>query len=261
MTDLELLPPIEGLRFNEEAHLYVYDSKILGTLRVDSVSQVLTATGGKAWNPARWRQKLMREHGLNQAEADARMEVIRTTRAQIGTNFHALVQQHLLGEEVNTGLGESFDGEPGRIFAVWLREFLPRVGKVLIIEQPLIHKGAFYAGTPDLLAEIDGRLTLVDWKTCQPDKARVRQEWIWQQGAYCSAIKSCYNLDVLHGLNVMIWDGGIRCQPWNHADLLVGWQNFAGFLVEHHARQAYLGHEANLAALTAMESMFSPGLP
>ena len=258
MASLELLPPVEGLHFNEEAHIYTYDSKILGTLRVDSVSQVLTATGAKAWNPSRWRQSLMKNNGWDMAQADAEMERIRKTRAQVGTNFHALAQDCLMDNSLNGALYESFEGEPGRILNVWLEQFSPRIGKVFIIEQPLIHKGAFFCGTPDLVAEIDGELTLVDWKTCQPDKARVRQEWIWQMGAYCSAIKSCYNLDIHHGINVMVWDGGIRCQSWNHADLLQGWQNFAGFLAEHHARQAYLGHEANLAALTAMQPMFSP---
>jgi len=257
MVTLDLLPSIAGLRFNEKAHAYTYDSRVLGTLKVDSVSQVLTATSATVFNPSRWRQSLMRNNGWDMDRADLEMESIRTTRAQVGTNFHALAQECLLSAPPRQHLLDSFDGEPGRILIGWQEQFLPRIGKVLIIEQPLIHKGAFYCGTPDLLAEVDGVLTLVDWKTCQPNKARVRQEWIWQMGGYASMIKSCYNIDVRHGLNVMLWDGGIQYQAWNHADLLQGWQNFAGFLVEHHARQAYLGNEANLAALTAMQSMFS----
>ena len=151
------------------------------------------------------------------------------------------------------------DDEPDRIFRGWLEQFFPRIGKVLIIEQPLLHKGAFYCGTPDLVAEVDGIMTLVDWKTCQPGKARVRQDWLLQQGAYASAIYSCYGIELHRGMNVMLWDGGLSVQAWNRADLLQGWAKFAGYLMEHHAREAQMGSKVNHAALCAMEPMFTGG--
>ena len=205
--------------------------------------------GGQVFNPSRWRQKLMRENNWNEAQANAEMEHVRSTRAQIGTDFHALVQEWLLTEQLAS---PNFD-EPERMFEAWRQDFFPRIGEVRLIEAPLVHRGALYVGTPDLLAEIDGRLTLVDWKTCQSaEKARVRDDWIMQQGAYTSLIKSCYNLDVHHGMNVMVWDGGIRVQPWNAADLRHGWQFFAGYLMEHHARHAEMGSRLHQAALDAM---------
>ena len=183
-----------------------------------------------------------------------RWRSIRTTRAQIGTDFHALVQQWLLTGQLAS---PNFD-EPERMFESWRQDFFPRIGEVRLIEAPLVHRGALYVGTPDLLAEIDGKLTLVDWKTCQSAaKARVRDDWIMQQGAYVSLIKSCYNLDVTHGMNLMVWDGGVRAQPWNAADLRHGWQFFAGYLMEFHAHQAKMGSRLHQAALDAMAPMFS----
>jgi genome maintenance exonuclease 1 len=253
LAKLNILPPVVGLEFFEPDHSYHYASKAAGRVKIDSVSQVLSSTGAKVWNPARWRQKLMRDNDWNEAQANAEMERVRSTRAQIGTDFHALVQQWLLRGGVTAD-----DREAYFMFDHWLEKFFPRIGEVRLVEQPLVHRGALYVGTPDLLAEVDGRLTLVDWKTCQSaEKARVRDDWIMQQGAYTSLIKSCYNLDVHHGMNVMVWDGGVRVQPWNAADLRHGWQFFAGYLMEHHARHAEMGSRLHQAALDAMSPMFS----
>jgi hypothetical protein len=130
------------------------------------------------------------------------------------------------------------------------------VGLVRLIEQPLIHKGAFYVGTPDLVAVVDDRLTLVDWKTCRAGSHRVRPEWLLQMGAYAAMLKSCYDLSVNHGMNVVIAEDRIVLQPWNRLDLVDGWRRFAGFLVEHHARLASFGNEINHAALTALAPLF-----
>ena len=196
----------------------------------------------------------MRDNGWNEAQANAEMERVRTTRAQIGTDFHALVQHQLLHGSLAS---PNFD-EPEQMFDAWRKDFLPRIGEVRIVEQPLVHRGALYVGTPDLLAEVDGKLTLVDWKTTQSaEKSRVRDDWIMQQGAYASLIKACYDIDVSHGMNVMVWSEGVRVQPWNAADLRHGWQFFAGYLMEHHARQAEMGSRLHQAALEAMAPMFS----
>ena len=252
MAKLNILPDIAGLEFSEPDHSYHYSSKVAGRVKIASVSQVLASTGAKTFNPSRWRQKLMRDNGWNEARANAEMENVRSTRAQIGTDFHALVQKWLVRGGVMAD-----DREAYFMFDAWLEKFFPRIGEVLLIEAPLVHRGALYVGTPDLLAEIDGKLTLVDWKTCQSEeKARVRDDWIMQQGAYVSLIKSCYNLDVTHGMNVMVWDGGVRAQPWNAADLRHGWQFFAGYLMEFHAHQAKMGSRLHQAALDAMAPMF-----
>lgn len=251
--ELDLLPPVGELSFVEDGHRYQFRSARHGLLEPTSVSQVLLATGGKSMNYSRWREALMRDRGLTVDEADAYMEQHRKERAQIGTDVHAMIQEHL------TGMGTAPPAnEAGGMFEAWRTKFSQRIGTVRLIEQPLIHRACFYVGTPDLVAEVDGRLTLVDWKTCKPDKARVRPEWLLQQGAYVQLVKSCYNLDVNYGMNVAIWDGGVLVQPWNAADLRHAWLQFAGFLMEYHARQASFGSEIHHAALTAMQPMFSP---
>ena len=257
MPVLELLPPIPGLEFQDDGHAYFYDSARFGRVRPDSVSQVMSATGAKTFNPSAWRHSLITRDGMTPAEAEAHCEHVRKTRAQIGTNFHALAQGTLMGHDLDRALYESFEGEPGLMHDRWLEQLYPRIWKVLIIEQPLIHRCALYVGTPDLLAEVDGRLTLVDWKTHRAGQGRVRPEWLIQQGAYVALIKSCYGVDVHHGGNLLVAADAVKLQSWNNADLRHGQSLFFGFLAEHHARQAALGSELHHAALTAISPMFS----
>lgn len=251
MPALDLLPPVRELSFVEDGHRYEYASR-WGTLRPLSVSGILTATGAKAMNYSAWRRSLMAKKGLDEAQADQYMEDHRKARAMIGTIFHGLVQSCLQPDvKIDTVQVES-----EAMFCAWEKKFLPRIEVVRLVEQPLIHKSCYYVGTPDLLAVIDGKLTLVDWKTCQAGKARVRPEWLLQQAAYAQLIKSCYGIDVHHGMNVVVWAGDLLVQPWNAADLRYGWATFVGYLMEYHSRQASLGDWASHAALTAMEPMF-----
>jgi hypothetical protein len=150
----------------------------------------------------------------------------------------------------------------------WCFEFLPRIGKVLLIEQPMLHRQYMYCGTPDLLAEIgapistyrgepsDCELTLVDWKTQQLGKEKVRTEWLLQIGAYAELIRACYGIELRKAAMVIVTTDSVRVQSYNYADIQQGWRRFAGFLVEYHALQAKLGSLPHHIALTKMEHLF-----
>jgi adenosine kinase len=60
---------------------------------------------------------------------------------------HACIEAELKG----IPLGREVEEEALAIFATWQREFLPRIGRVLVIESPLVHRRLYYAGTPDLV--------------------------------------------------------------------------------------------------------------
>jgi hypothetical protein len=260
MPTLELLPPIPGLSFAEQDHVYWYESRRHGLVRLDSVSQVMAATDAKTFNPSAWRQSLITRDGMTPAEAEAHCEHVRKTRAQIGTTFHLLAEHQILYDTIhNSGVAgvSDEDTEALAMFGCFMEQFFHRIGRVFIVELPLIHRGAFYVGTPDLLAEIDGRLTLVDWKTHRAGQGRVRREWLIQQGAYVALIKVCYGLDVHHGGNLLVAADGVKLQSWNSADLKHGQSLFFGFLAEYHARRAALGSHLHHAALTAIAPMFS----
>jgi len=276
---LKLLPPVEGLSFSEQEHRYTFSHPRLGVLPLYSCSQVMEATEAKAMNWSHWRKRLMTK-GLTEPEAEAAdklwprgplsleqancfMELWRNHRAQVGTDFHAHVQSALLRRPPPSVL----HNEASSILDVWIDSLLPRITDVFLIEQPLVHKACFFSGTPDLLAVIDGVLTLVDWKTQmlkyspagQPLAPKVRPEWQMQQGAYAAMIESCYGMKVERGMNWIGWAEGSKDHFWNAADLEQGWFKFAGFLMELHAREARLGSIPHSIAMQAMAPMFSNG--
>jgi hypothetical protein len=250
---LALLPPVQGLSFDEPTHEYSVDHKHLGRLVIPSVSQAMQATGAKCMNYGAWRQSLLRKGIVeSEADADAYMEQHRKRRAEIGTDFHRLSEAHLLDKPVPWATFE----EAADMLQQWSDKFLSRIGKVLLIEQPMLHRAFMYCGTPDLLAEIDGELMLVDWKTQQAGKEKVRTEWALQIGAYAKLIEHTYQITLRKAAMVIVTTDGIRIQPYNYADIQQGWRRFAGFLVEYHALQAKIGSLAHHIALTKMEHLF-----
>jgi hypothetical protein len=245
---------VEGLSFDEAEHRYTIEHKHLGTIVIPSTTQVMAATGAKCMNYSAWRHSLM-SRGMSEAGAEEYMEQHRKHRAGVGTDFHRITEVHL-------GDGDDFvnylegEAESFSMYHRWEEEFCPRIGKVLLIEQPMLHRAFMYSGTPDLLAEIDGELTLCDWKTQQAGKEKVRTEWGLQVGAYAKLIEHTYGITLRKAAMVVVTTDGVCIQSYNYADIQQGWQRYAGFLAEYHALQAKLGSLPHHIALTAMESLF-----
>lgn len=61
-------------------------------------------------------------------------------------------------------------------------------GEVLLAEEPVCHPELRYAGTPDLVTRIDGRVTLLDYKT---GKGRIFEQAHWQTRLYEMALLRC----------------------------------------------------------------------
>jgi hypothetical protein len=203
-------------------------------------------------NYSAWRQSLLRKGIVeSEADADAYMEQHRKHRAQVGTDFHHLREMYLLGKQPR-----EVDPEAELMFARWLEEFYPHIGKVLINEQPLVHRAFMYSGTPDVVAEVDGELVLLDDKSQQAGKVKVRTEWPLQSGGYAKLLEHTYGIELRKAAMVIVTTDGVRVQSYNYADIQQGWQRFAGFLVEYHALQAKLGSLPHHIALTKMEHLF-----
>jgi len=102
-------------------------------------------------------------------------------KADIGTLAHAIVLAHLRGEEVNTDdytkkqidLAENsfikyLDWEKGKVI------------KPILLEEPLVSERHGYGGTIDNYCDLDGALTLVDYKT----SGGIYPEMFYQLAAY-----------------------------------------------------------------------------
>jgi len=286
---LDLLPPNPNLEFIEEGHKYVYHDAVLGTIQPKSVSTVLAETEAKCFNYGIWRKSLMKK-GLTYDQAEAFMKWHREHRAQVGTDFHYAMEHCLKGSTPSREILP----EAQAIFAHFDKDFVPNMRRVLIVEQPMLHRSFLYTGTPDLLVEMnDGSLVLGDYKTVpNAEKAhndmlwwlehhgltealqlnrenwpdidgkesrswRKRAEWILQLAAYSELIRANHGITIEKAGNIVLNDTRFRLLPYNKADLNQAWNRYAGFLLEYHSRQASLGNAVSRLALPAVQALFT----
>jgi hypothetical protein len=289
MPELQLLPAQSGVFFRDEDHKYFYRTP-QEQIEVPSSSHIIELAGGKDFPKEHWKQSLMRK-GLTDMGAEYFMDRVRDIRAAIGTEVHALIAHCGLGfPDERTKGGSGFEAD--FIYNEWMGNVLPRIGKVYVIEQPMIHPGGCYGFTPDLIAEVDGILSVCDWKTNQPghfaeryqrlcdyapdDKIlasicelltkvdaeagkvkestfKVRGGWQMQQGSYAFGVEAVAGLRVERGINFGLSVDGVSEKTWNRPDLDQGWLQFAGGLALHHQRKAASGgHPVFGAALNAL---------
>lgn len=141
--------------------------------------------------------------------------------------------------------------------ALWklVRPFVESVkasNKPMFIEQHTHHPDKF-AGTPDLVAEIDGKMTVVDWKNSRKVKTRsMVKDYILQVSAYAKSFEFTYGTKVEQAIIVCavypdkflpITDPGIEVEPQllkfhiKPKSLELHWGHFQKRLREFHHKQ------------------------
>ena len=105
----------------------------------------------------------------------------RDDKADIGTLAHEMVMCHLKGEELDTsGYTEKQIDLAETCFLKYLEWEDEHDIKPILIEEPLISEKHRYGGTMDCYCNLDGILTLLDFKT---GKA-IYNEYFYQLGGY-----------------------------------------------------------------------------
>lgn len=109
--------------------------------------------------------------------------------ADVGTLGHAMIMCHLTGEKLDTeGYTEEQIALASNSFLAYCYWEQQHTVEPILVETPLVSEQYRYGGTRDLLAKVDGVLTLVDFKT----GSGVYPEHYIQVAAY-------WMLDVEHG--------------------------------------------------------------
>src|SRR5271163_3541731 len=93
--------------------------------------------------------------------------------ADRGTRAHAAINARI------AGLGEWFDDEIAG-YVKSAEKFLPKIGKILYQEERFFDDSYHITGQVDLIAELHGKATLIDWKT----SSKVNPTWEVQAGGY-----------------------------------------------------------------------------
>jgi hypothetical protein len=80
--------------------------------------------------------------------------------AALGTSVHTMLEAyHKTGEKLPTTTDE------GLVLEKYIKKISPMVEEVIGLEMSLVHPTYCFAGTVDKLSRIDGKLTVVDYKT------------------------------------------------------------------------------------------------
>ena len=125
-----------------------------------------------------------------------------------GTNLHDLVERYLKNDlpAIRT-LDPILRADFHRV-----RSTIDRVDRIRIIETPMYSDALRLAGTPDCIAEFDGELSIIDFKTSRKEK---KEKWItnyyMQTAAY--AIMHLEHFGTLPKQSVIIMATATQPQP------------------------------------------------
>ena len=148
--------------------------------------------------------------------------------AEIGTLAHEMVHSYLRDKPMNLD-----DWAPNQVKAATVsydkfREWaLPRKIEVILAEEPMVSELYQFGGTPDIIARVDGVLTLIDIKTSKA----IYDEHAWQVSSYCKLAEENHigGESIKQGLIVQIGrnkEEGFTTKTLNEQQLFIGWQVF-----------------------------------
>jgi genome maintenance exonuclease 1 len=132
-----------------------------------SITTVLGATSDKSGLMA-WKKRV----GEEQA---AKVSAMATRR---GTAMHSLCEQYLLNKEPKD---DSIDGQ---MMYKAIRPYLDNIDNVRCLETPLFSHKFKVAGTVDCIAEYNGKLTIIDFKTANRPKKPEYIDGYFKQGSF-----------------------------------------------------------------------------
>lgn len=157
------LPKLKQIN-SEDGRKYAIDEEV----KYPSITTVLGKTKDLSYLKE-WRKRVGEEHA-NKVTAAA------TSR---GTSMHKLCEDYLLNQDLDD-LGST----SGELLFRGIRPYLDRIDNVRALESGLFSHKLHVAGTVDCIADYDGELTIIDFKTA---KAAKRESYIYDyfmQGAF-----------------------------------------------------------------------------
>jgi hypothetical protein len=158
-------------------------------------------------------------------------------KASIGTLGHALVTDHLSGQETDTKdfTANQIDQAQNSALSFWEWEKGHKIEEVYFVERPLISEVHRFGGTQDIYCRIDGNRELIDLKT---------GNGIWPEAEYqVSALKvllqeNGFPVDNARIINIpRTEDEGFAEKLLSEKELERGWQIFTHCLAIYNLRK------------------------
>jgi genome maintenance exonuclease 1 len=127
-----------------------------------------------------WRKRVGNEEANKISSAAARR----------GTRIHTLCEKYLSNEVVQPNLVDHHNWNE-------LKEYLDRINNIHVLEQPLFSHHLEVAGTVDCIAEYNGKLAVIDFKTSKRNKTKDDiHDYFMQCSAYAVAYEEMTGIPV-----------------------------------------------------------------
>jgi len=161
-----------------------------------SVTTVISNNAAKKANIARWRKRV----GEEKANA-------KTTRATgRGTKYHSIAEDYF-----NNNLDlKKYNKYPLPVLMFHhSRDTLDRINNIYLQEAALYSKHLELAGRVDCIAEFDGVLSIIDFKTAQePKREKYLYDYFVQETAYACMLQEIYGLTVKQLVTIVACENG-----------------------------------------------------
>lgn len=156
-----------------------------------SITTVISNNSKKQAGLAKWRNRV----GKDKAQS------ISTRSANRGTRYHKLTEDYL-NNELDT---EKYKDQP----LPWImfhssKHILDKINKIYLQEAALYSDFLKVAGRVDCIAEYDGKLSIIDFKTSAEKK---KEAWLYdyyvQETAYACCLQELYGIKVVQLVTIV----------------------------------------------------------
>lgn len=187
--DLISFPKLERVTINDQRY-YIREGAT--QTPYPSVTTVLAKRSKEAIKD--WRARVGEEEAKK----------ITSQASRRGTKAHKLIEQYILGEELEEAMPIAID-----MFKQLRAQADQHIDNVRTIEGQMMSDYLRVAGTVDLVAEWDGKLAVIDWKTSTKPKQREYAEgYFMQEAAYAVMFEENTGIPVTKLITVFACETG-----------------------------------------------------
>ena len=161
-----------------------------------SITTVIGNNAKKQAGLAKWRARVGKEKAA----------AISSRSASRGTKFHSITEDYLNNE---LDIEKYKDSPLPVVMFEQTKKTFDRIGNIYLQEAFLYSKHLEVAGRVDLVAEFDGELSIIDFKTsAEPKREAYLYDYFVQETAYACCFQELYSLTVKKLVTIVACENG-----------------------------------------------------
>ena len=161
-----------------------------------SITTVIGNNAKKQAGLAKWRARVGKEKAA----------AISSRSASRGTKFHSITEDYLNNE---LDIEKYKDSPLPVVMFEQTKKTFDRIGNIYLQEAFLYSKHLEVAGRVDLVAEFDGELSIIDFKTsAEPKREAYLYDYFVQETAYACCFQELYSLTVKQLVTIVACENG-----------------------------------------------------